>query len=264
VIEALIAAGKIILAKAATEAATAKAKEELGVGETGSIGSATRANPVTGPEIKTSEVGAEESPETKGSEITPFEYQIDENMSPQQELMTLLQQKEGIVAAADGTYLESSQNEELSGDMTEGFFDKISNWYSSLDKDTQDAIEKALTSSATGIATGLFNKALGVEGKFSTGKAPAAGGTVGRPIVFNPVGRKSGGVLDRSMFTPMFHGGELDGPGGPKDDLIPVMASDGEFMLSKAAVDQAGGGNHNKGIARLTAFNNMGNRKYGN
>ena len=82
-------------------------------------------------------------------------------------------------------------------------------------------------------------------------------------INFKPIGAKSGGVLNRKMFSPMFHGGELDGPGGPKDDLIPVMASDGEFMLSKAAVDQAGGGNHNKGIARLTAFNNKGNKRYG-
>ena len=90
-----------------------------------------------------------------------------------------------------------------------------------------------------------------------------AGNANRRAIQFNPVGRKSGGVLNRKMFTPMLRGGELDGPGGPKDDLIPVMASDGEFMLSKAAVDHAGGGNHNKGIARLTAFNNMGNRKYG-
>jgi len=61
----------------------------------------------------------------------------------------------------------------------------------------------------------------------------------------------------------MLYGGELDGPGGPKEDLIPVMASDGEFMLSKAAVDQAGGGNHTKGIARLNAFNKQGNNRYG-
>jgi len=271
--------GKIItaiLVDAATEAVTAKAKDELGVGQTGAIGSATRANPVTGPEIKTSEVGAEESPETKGSEITPFEYQIDEKMSPEQELMSLLQKREGIVAAANGGSIQIS-NKPITPDMDmsglgidapltpreENFLDKVNNWYASLEPETQEALQKALTDSATGIASGLFGKALGVEGKFNTGKAPTAGGTVGKPIVFNPIGKKSGGVLDRSMFTPMLRGGELDGPGGPKDDLIPVMASDGEFMLSKAAVDHAGGGNHNKGIARLTAFNNMGNRKYG-
>ena len=78
-------------------------------------------------------------------------------------------------------------------------------------------------------------------------------------------GVADGGVLGRSMFAQNYmpHGGAMQGPGGPKDDLIPVMASDGEYMLSKAAVDQAGGGNHAKGIARLEQFNNMGNRRYG-
>ena len=78
-------------------------------------------------------------------------------------------------------------------------------------------------------------------------------------------GVADGGVLGRSMFAQNYmpHGGEMQGPGGPKDDLIPVMASDGEYMLSKAAVDQAGGGNHARGIANLEQFNNMGNRRYG-
>ena len=70
-------------------------------------------------------------------------------------------------------------------------------------------------------------------------------------------------VLDRKMFKPMLGGGELDGPGGPKDDMIPIMASDGEFMLSKATVDMLGGGNHSKGIAALEKINNKGNRMYG-
>jgi|TARA_R110002020_G_scaffold174180_1_gene365240 hypothetical protein len=70
-----------------------------------------------------------------------------------------------------------------------------------------------------------------------------------------------GTALNRPMFMP--HGGKMRGPGGPKDDLIPVMASNGEFMLSKAAVDAAGGGNHAQGIARLEAFNKLGNQRYG-
>jgi len=72
---------------------------------------------------------------------------------------------------------------------------------------------------------------------------------------------KHGGTLNRPMFMP--DGGAMRGPGGPKEDLIPVMASNGEYMLSKAAVDQAGSGNHNKGIARLNAFNKQGNKRYG-
>ena len=70
-----------------------------------------------------------------------------------------------------------------------------------------------------------------------------------------------GTALKRPMFMP--NGGQMRGPGGPKDDLIPVMASNGEYMLSKAAVDAAGGGSHAQGLARLDAFNKMGNQRYG-
>ena len=70
-----------------------------------------------------------------------------------------------------------------------------------------------------------------------------------------------GKALQRPMFMP--DGGPMRGPGGPKDDLIPVMASNGEYMLSKAAVDAAGDGSHAKGLARLDAFNKMGNKRYG-
>jgi len=72
---------------------------------------------------------------------------------------------------------------------------------------------------------------------------------------------KEGKVLKRPMFMPQ--GGVMNGPGGPRDDLIPVMASNGEYMLSKAAVDAAGGGSHAKGVANLNKFNDMGNKRYG-
>lgn len=72
---------------------------------------------------------------------------------------------------------------------------------------------------------------------------------------------KEGSALKRPMFMP--HGGTIHGPGGPKDDLVPVMASNGEYMLSKASVDAVGDGSHAKGIAKLNAFNKMGNKRYG-
>ena len=76
---------------------------------------------------------------------------------------------------------------------------------------------------------------------------------------------QGGGALNRQMFAQNYmpNGGDIRGPGGPKDDVIPVMASNGEYMLSKAAVDQAGRGNHARGIANLEQFNNRGNRRYG-
>ena len=35
--------------------------------------------------------------------------------------------------------------------------------------------------------------------------------------------------------------GMINGPGGPKDDKIPAMLSDGEFVFTAKAVDNAGG-----------------------
>ena len=35
--------------------------------------------------------------------------------------------------------------------------------------------------------------------------------------------------------------GEISGPGGPKEDKIPAMLSDGEFVMTAKAVDNAGG-----------------------
>ena len=115
-----------------------------------------------------------------------------------------------------------------------------------------------------------------IKGRGNVVPGAAAGGFRSKPnklaieaIGINPFEYKAmkggGKVLDRGMFAQNYmpNGGALRGPGGPKDDLIPVMASNGEFMLSKAAVDQAGGGNHSKGIAKLEAFNNLGNRRYG-
>jgi len=52
------------------------------------------------------------------------------------------------------------------------------------------------------------------------------------------------GVANLAMGgDPMFprRTGEIDGPGGPKDDKIPAMLSDGEFVFTAKAVQNAGG-----------------------
>jgi hypothetical protein len=41
------------------------------------------------------------------------------------------------------------------------------------------------------------------------------------------------------FFPPKF--GEIRGPGGPREDKIPAMLSDGEFVMTAKAVDNAGG-----------------------
>jgi len=57
-----------------------------------------------------------------------------------------------------------------------------------------------------------------------------------------------GGIMDIEYMDKYAMGGEfprrqgqISGPGGPKDDLVPAMLSDGEFVMTAKAVDNAGG-----------------------
>ncbi len=143
-------------------------------------------------------------------------------------------------------------------------YEKLLAGYGNLDPVVQEAVMEGIGS----IGTAALMKAFGDDdeapmSRVSTNTLPPAGNANRRRLQFNPIGMEEGGVLDRKMFTPMLEGGELDGPGGPKDDLIPIMASDGEFMLSKATVDLVGKGDHSKGIATLEKLNNKGNKVYG-
>ena len=72
----------------------------------------------------------------------------------------------------------------------------------------------------------------------------SGGGT--DPEIFDP--SMSGGQMMNKIkdnpgitqyFPPKF--GQINGPGGPKDDKIPAMLSDGEFVMTAKAVDNAGG-----------------------
>jgi len=57
-----------------------------------------------------------------------------------------------------------------------------------------------------------------------------------------------GGIMDIRYMDKYAMGGEfprrqgqISGPGGPKDDLVPAMLSDGEFVMTAKAVKNAGG-----------------------
>ena len=135
-------------------------------------------------------------------------------------------------------------------------------------------VSDAIYSGLGSIGSALFGELFGLNDKERKGslvKTETLPGNSNRRRnqldKISPIGGSSvtfaneGKVLQRPMFMP--HGGPMRGPGGPKDDLIPVMASNGEYMLSKAAVDAAGEGSHAKGIAVLDKFNKMGNKRYG-
>ena len=150
-------------------------------------------------------------------------------------------------------------------------FANITKWFESLDPEVQDA----LMAGGEKVGAALFERIIAGKreqpgSQVSTQTLPgnsarrrAAQMNI-KPIQ-GSVRAADGGVLDRKMFAQNYmpYGGKITGPGGPKDDKIPVMASNGEYMLSKAAVDQAGGGNHAKGVAALEAFNELGNMRYG-
>ncbi len=74
----------------------------------------------------------------------------------------------------------------------------------------------------------------------------------------NQIGMSAGGkppegsVLGRKLFL---EGGEVEGPGGPKEDLVPIWASDKEYVMSHKAVKRMGNGDFDKGIAALDKIN---------
>jgi len=70
------------------------------------------------------------------------------------------------------------------------------------------------------------------------------------------IGMNDGGtVLNRRLFLG---GGEVDGIGGERDDLVPIWASDREYVVSANGVRRMGGGNHARGIEALDKVNNNG------
>jgi len=58
-------------------------------------------------------------------------------------------------------------------------------------------------------------------------------GGAGKGAMFGPLGMLLGGALGGSS-------GFVSGPGGPKDDKVPAMLSDGEFVMSAGAVQKYG------------------------
>ena len=68
------------------------------------------------------------------------------------------------------------------------------------------------------------------------------------PSINDPINVADGGIMDLEYMDKYAMGGEfprrqgqISGPGGPKDDLVPAMLSDGEFVMTAKAVENAGG-----------------------
>lgn len=99
-----------------------------------------------------------------------------------------------------------------------------------------DAAATAAAEGATEVAaTDLAASAAGLETGAALG---AAMPWVGGAMALYGIGNAAGWWADGGRVEPGAAGqtGEVDGPGGPKDDLIPAMLSDGEFVMPVGAV----------------------------
>ena len=64
---------------------------------------------------------------------------------------------------------------------------------------------------------------------------------------------KDGGIATLEMDA----GGAVNGPGGPKDDVIDAKLSDGEFVMTAKAVENLGGGDRMAGAKRMYQMMNQ-------
>ena len=117
-------------------------------------------------------------------------------------------------------------------------------------------VAKQLQASGTDIAKILTQAAVGNEKRKPVVRATRAPRFQPSKINTPRIGMEDGGsVLGRKMFLS---GGEVDGPGGPREDMVPIWASDKEYVMSHNGVKRMGGGDFDKGIAALDKVNKNG------
>ena len=68
-----------------------------------------------------------------------------------------------------------------------------------------------------------------------------------------------GGYFNQGGIASMNYdkGGPVNGPGGPKEDKIPAMLSDGEFVMTAKAVENLGGGDRYAGARKMYEMMNQ-------
>lgn len=106
------------------------------------------------------------------------------------------------------------------------------------------------TALEAGTAAAAETAGTALAAEAGAGMAGLAGATLGTAIpvigaglAVYGIGSELGWWADGGRVTPGTHGargGEVDGPGGPKDDMIPAMLSDGEFVLPVGTVKKYG------------------------
>ena len=119
-----------------------------------------------------------------------------------------------------------------------------------------DAAARATTApvSMMGTGFGLASDIFG-SGASAFGSSTSQYGTDFNARMAGWAGRANAGTnvlgLTAAMFGQKFeHGGQVRGPGGPKDDAIPAMLSDGEYVVPASVVKKLGVGHFEKMIEK--------------
>ena len=67
----------------------------------------------------------------------------------------------------------------------------------------------------------------------------------------------TGAFMNSGGIASLENGGGVNGPGGPKDDMIDAKLSDGEFVMTAKAVENLGGGDRYEGARKMYSMMNM-------
>ena len=122
------------------------------------------------------------------------------------------------------------------------FYDAVNNTYKNFETDGEGNI---INRASGGIAK--LNMGGNPFDKMTRIKGTLGGGI--QPRNFNDGGMTAGDMMDKMEDNPGIAQyfprkfGDIKGPGGPKDDKIPAMLSNGEFVFTAKAVDKLGGPN---------------------
>jgi len=120
------------------------------------------------------------------------------------------------------------------------FYDAVNDTYKNFETDGEGNI---INRASGGIAN--LNMGGNPFDKMTRIKGTLGGGI--QPNNFNDGGMTAGDMMDKMEDNPGIAQyfprkfGDIKGPGGPKDDKIPAMLSNGEFVLTAKAVDKLGG-----------------------
>jgi len=160
-----------------------------------------------------------------------------------------------VVAPADTRGIMESFGDIISGDG--GRMNAVKQLFLPDAAGNPDMLRKYGPGFLAAIAAG---KGLGAFDPAEVDQAQAYGGLTGggllaqNPGMYSPGvpsrGYAQGGGISNLEAFPRRNGG-ISGPGTPTSDDIPAMLSDGEFVMTEAAVRGMGNGNRQKGIQNM-------------